>query len=132
MPIVTSGTGPSPALATQADVEGIFRALTPAETAIVPNLLAYISAQARIKIAALEERMATDVDFADLVRWTLASAVVRVLRNPEGWRQWAIDDANFTRDQIVSAGLLYLTDDELADLRGGVGLPSAYVVPLSG
>ncbi len=120
------------ALASTTDVEGMFRALTADENTVVPNWLTYLSAQVRIKVPNVDDRMATDTDYADLVRLTVAAAAVRVLRNPDGWRQYSIDDASFTRDQVISAGLLYLTDDELAQLRGGQGLPSAYVVSLGG
>lgn len=119
-------------LASVTDVEGMFRALTTEESAVVPNWLRYLSAQVRGKVPAVDERMASDEDYADLVVGTVASAVVRVLRNPNGWRQYSVDDASFTRDQVVSAGLLYLTDDEIGQLREGTGLPGAYVVSLGG
>ncbi len=120
------------ALATTTDVESMFRALTAEEAVVVPSWLTYLSAQVRLQAPNVDDRMATDTDYADLVRLTVAAAAVRVLRNPDGWRQWSIDDANFTRDQVVSAGLLYLTEGELVQIRGNQGLPSAYVVSLGG
>lgn len=120
------------ALASNTDVEGMFRTLTPEEAAVVPSWLTYLSAQVRLQVPNVDDRMGTDTDYADLVKLTVAAAVVRVLRNPDGWRQWSIDDASFTRDSVASAGVLYLTDGELAVLRGSQGLPGAYVVSLGG
>ncbi len=39
---------------------------------------------------------------------------LRVARNPDGKKSEAIDDYSWTLDSRVSAGLLYLSDDELA------------------
>lgn len=61
----------------------------------------------------LETRMAADEELTAEVVRVLSQAVVRVLKNPDGKRQEAIDDYSWTRDQAVSAGLLYFTDDEL-------------------
>ncbi|MFB7739574.1 Gp19/Gp15/Gp42 family protein [Streptomyces sp. NPDC056112] len=43
--------------------------------------------------------------------------VLRVLRNPEGKRQESIDDYSYTIDSSRSAGELYLTDNEAAELQ---------------
>ena len=42
--------------------------------------------------------------------------VLRVLRNPNGVRQESIDDYTWIRDNAVSAGLLYVADDEVENL----------------
>lgn len=52
---------------------------------------------------------------ADVVR-VVAAMAMRVLGNPQGKRQEAIDDYSWTRDSAVSAGLLYVTPEELASL----------------
>jgi hypothetical protein len=54
------------------------------------------------------------------VRMVIANAVIRVLKNPDGKRQESIDDYSWTRDRVLSAGVLYLTDDEWRIL-GGIG-----------
>ena len=46
----------------------------------------------------------------------IATAVLRVMKNPDGKRQESIDDYSWLRDNAVSAGLLYFTDDEVDDL----------------
>lgn len=43
--------------------------------------------------------------------------VLRVLRNPNGLRQESIDDYSYTVDSSRSAGEIYLTDGEAAELR---------------
>lgn len=57
---------------------------------------------------------------ADVVRVVVAMAL-RVLGNPQGKRQEAIDDYSWTRDSAVSAGLLYVTAEELASLAAAGG-----------
>lgn len=51
-------------------------------------------------------------DVTDVV----VAMTLRVLGNPEGKKQEAIDDYSWTRDAAVSAGALYVTDAELASL----------------
>ena len=52
---------------------------------------------------------------ADVIDVVTAMAL-RVLGNPQGKRQEAIDDYSWTRDSTVSSGLLYVTPEELASL----------------
>lgn len=51
----------------------------------------------------------------------VAAMALRVLGNPQGKRQEAIDDYSWTRDSAVSAGLLYVTPEELASLAASGG-----------
>lgn len=68
------------------------------------------------RFSTLEADMGTIDDLeAEVVR-IMATAVLRVMKNPDGKRQEAIDDYSWQRDQAVSAGLLYFTDAELGDL----------------
>jgi hypothetical protein len=53
----------------------------------------------------------------------------------EGWRQWSIDDASFTRDQSLSAGLLYLAPGESAELApvpSSSASRGAYIISFGG
>jgi hypothetical protein len=43
--------------------------------------------------------------------------VLRVLTNPDGKRQEAVDDYSYTVDSSRSRGEVYLSDDEAAELR---------------
>lgn len=69
----------------------------------------------------IDAEIADDANLSrDVVR-VLSSAVIRVLKNPDGKRQESIDDYSWTRDNAVSAGVLYFTDAELNDLAPGAG-----------
>ena len=65
----------------------------------------------------------------DLVRAIVAAMVVRVLRNPNGVRQWSVDDYSETRDNSVAAGSLYVSDDEMALLNGGASSEAFSIRP---
>lgn len=67
---------------------------------------------------------------SDLVRAVVSAMVLRVLRNPEGIRQWSVDDASFTRDNALSAGGLYVSDEELSLLNGGSGSGAFTIRPV--
>jgi hypothetical protein len=72
------------------------------------------------------------LDTEDVIQ-VLAWMVIRVLRNPEALRQWSDDTYNQTVDTALSSGLLYITDEELADLMPTApGLPGngMYSIPL--
>lgn len=52
---------------------------------------------------------------------SMVTAVLRVMKNPDGLSQESIDDYTYRRDEATSAGLLYFTDDELDGLVPGSG-----------
>lgn len=108
---------PNPA--TTDDVAARFRDLTPTETLYAGTLLGDAWALLLGRRPNLEQDV-TDgtVTTANVVR-VLASMVVRVMRNPDGYLQESIDDYTYRRDAAVSAGLLHVTADELADLSPG-------------
>jgi hypothetical protein len=138
------------AIAEFPDVVARFRALTSEEMAVVPQWLRDAEVDLVTKVVALRERydaaaatLASDIlaggpedakakDFVDLVKATVCAAVIRVLRNPDGWRQFALDDGSFTRDQVISSGLLQFQPDEVGRLQPRVALGGAHVVSLGG
>lgn len=63
----------------------------------------------------------TTGDLEDEVIRVLATAVLRVMKNPDGKAREAIDDYSWARDEAVSAGLLYISDAELDGLVPGTG-----------
>jgi len=70
----------------------------------------------------IETLIAADADLeADVVR-VMVTAVLRVLKNPDGLKQESIDDYTYQRDEAVAAGLLYFADDELDGLVPGSGV----------
>lgn len=103
------------------DIANRWRPLTPGETGIAPTLIQ--DAQDILEVE-LEQRsiLAAPVD----ARWSrayvrvVAGMVRRVLQNPEGYLSTAvtIDDyrREYRRDSAVSAGVLYVSDLEVAGL----------------
>ena len=105
---------PNPA--TPTDVENRWRSLTVDETAVAYTLLDDAWAILVARRPTLEADItAGTVSEANVVR-ILANMVLRVMKNPEGKRSEQIDDYSYTRDTALSAGELYVTADELADL----------------
>ena len=61
--------------------------------------------EARISDGSLDPAVVTDV---------VTAMTLRVLGNPLGKQRESVDDYSWTRDSAVSAGLLYVTDDEMS------------------
>jgi hypothetical protein len=102
--------------ATTDDLESRWRPLSTAEGTVAATLLDDAWLMLRRRFTSLADGVATDDDLsADAVR-VMCAAVLRVMKNPDGLRQEAIDDYSWTRDNALSAGLLYFTDEELAAL----------------
>lgn len=103
--------------ATVEDVQTRFgRTLTTPETAQVTAWIGDVEAQVEQRLPTLADQIVAGNPSAVVVKAVVANAVIRVLRNPEGLRQrqFSIDDysESATVDNVLSAGLLYLTDDE--------------------
>lgn len=111
-----------------ADLEDRFRPLADDETRVATTLLADAWVELLARVPDLDGRMADGRVSDGLVRRVVAAMVVRVLRNPEAIRQWSVDDASFTRDQLVSSGVLYASPDEIGLL---IGTPAGPLPPLS-
>ena len=107
---------------TVADLEARWRPLTPVEASVAASLLADAWAIMLARVPDVEARLSSTLS-GDLVVAVESAMVLRVLRNPDGKRQETIDDYSWTRDNAVSAGLLYLSDEELA-LLGPSGAAS--------
>jgi hypothetical protein len=103
--------------ASTADLAARWRPLSAAETIVGGTLLDDAYGMLKRRVTDLDARVTADDDgFADVVVRVLATAVLRVMKNPDGKRSESIDDYTWQRDQAISAGVLYFTDDELADL----------------
>lgn len=104
------------------DVQTVMmRALTDPETELAERLLTVAASILRGRIAGLEERMLSDLDFADLVSYTEARAVKRVLQNPEGLSYETIGPFAAQRPQSQISDGVSFTAAELAALGVGSG-----------
>lgn len=110
------------------DLEARFRPLTEPEKANAQAWLDDAWEELQARLPGLSSRLTDGLISEGLVRRVVAAMVVRVLRNPDAIRQWGVDDATFTRDTLVSSGLLYVSADELALLSG---TPIGPLPPLS-
>ena len=87
----------------------------PAGEAVDASIDRLISkALARIYAAfpTIDKRIANQALDADVVQGVVEDMVIRVLRNPNAYRQVSIDDYMRQIDTAISSGHLYLTADE--------------------
>jgi hypothetical protein len=119
---------PNPA--TIADVEQRWRPLTSAEEfAKVEALLADAWTLLKAKVPLIEERLADETLDAALVVFVVCAMVIRVMRNPDGYRRESIEDYLYERDAASASGSLMVTDDELALLgTTDEGLNGAFTI----
>ena len=94
----------------------LVRAVTSDEEEFAEGLLERVEAMILRRIPDLATRITTDTGLQAVVVRVEADAVARVLTNPSGVYQESVDDYSYTRDRAVSSGLLYISDDEWADL----------------
>lgn len=105
------------------DIEARWRPLSAQETINAQTFLddAWVMFRRHFDLLGVdvEASIAADTDLAaDVVR-VLVTAVLRVMKNPDGLSQESIDDYTYRRDEATSAGLLYFTADELDGLVPG-------------
>jgi hypothetical protein len=102
--------------ATSADVESAWRALSTDEAASATYWLTFASAIIRREVPTVDARITAGTLDADLVMGVAVSMVLRRLQNPDGYRsvQESIEDysTTATRDSALSAGGVYLNEDE--------------------
>ena len=103
---------------TVSDLEARWRPLSSAENDVAGSLLSDAWEILLARVPSLNDRLLNGSLSQGLVVAAVTAMVLRVLRNPEGKRMESIDDYSWTRDNAVSAGLLYASDDELRLLSG--------------
>ena len=111
------------------------RALTGDETLAAESLLEQASAMIRVNVPGIDVRVAGSADWATTVAGIVVDAVLRVLRNPEGFVAENEGPFGVRRSDAAAGGQLFFTDQEWAQLRGlhvARVLPTAYTVPLWG
>lgn len=95
--------------------------MTESERTVAQALLDDAWAIANVHVPMLNTTLDSGAVSTDVVRAVLASMVLRVLRNPEGWVTEAVDDWSGRRGDATASGALYLTPDELALISAAAG-----------
>ncbi|MFL1441823.1 Gp19/Gp15/Gp42 family protein [Nocardiopsis protaetiae] len=102
------------AYATVEDVQArLNRPLTDEEEGMAETLLGDVEAILRSRIPDLDER-AENPDYLALVVQVEANAVLRVIRNPDGFRQETDGNYSYTVSAAVASGHLFVMDSEWA------------------
>lgn len=105
--------------ASLSDIESRWRPLTELEKTNAYTFLEDAWVMLLSRRPSLQADMAEGKVLGANVRRVLATMVLRVLRNPEGFDSETIDDYTYKRNALVSAGLLHVTPEELADVTPG-------------
>jgi hypothetical protein len=103
-------------LAGASDVEARWRALSAGERVRTATLIEDASAILRSKVSRLDGRIADATLDPILVRSAVVSAVIRALRNPEGYRQEVNGDNSVTYAGDGTPGEITFTPDEVMRL----------------
>lgn len=111
-------------LASQDDVESLWRVLTDDESGLVEGLLRYASAIARSRVPSIDARIDDGTLDPQVVADVVASMVIRAMRNPTGVTAETIGPVSYSVSARVAAGYLYLDDGELS-LLGPLPEPGA-------
>lgn len=123
---------PSPAIHT--DVEARWRPLNSQEITNANTFLEDAWRSMRRRVPDLTTRLAVPgaTDLTQDVISVLVTAVLRVMKNPDGSKRETADDASWEPKEAAASGLLYLTDEELDLVRAApVGyIGPAYVISL--
>lgn len=105
------------AYATFEDVEvRFFRELAPEERPLVEARLDDAERKIRARIPDLDDRAALDPNFQATVVAVTADAVIRLVRNPEGYVQETDGNYTYMLSQDGVAGSLTILPEEWADL----------------
>lgn len=114
------------------DVEARWRPLSPQEATNAGTFLDDAWLILKSRLPDIEASFLNDNDRRMNVVRVLTAAVLRVLKNPDGLRQESVDDYAYTRDEAVSAGVLYITEDEIGSLVPNASNGVFMVDPLAG
>lgn len=106
--------GGPPPLATVGEVGELFGTMTPAQETLTAALLRRASEMLRAHFPDLAARVADGVITAEAPAMAAINMVLRVLRNPDGLRAETTGPFSRTYDTTVAAGLLVVSDGEMA------------------
>ncbi|MFI7608788.1 hypothetical protein ACIBTV_27260 [Micromonospora sp. NPDC049366] len=119
--------GPPP-LATVGEVGELYGTMTPAQETLTAALLRRASEMLRGQFPDLAARVASGQLSADAPAMAVINMVLRVLRNPDGLRAETTGPFSRTYDTTVAAGLLVVSDSELALMTPGTAEAGALPV----
>ncbi len=118
-------------LATVEDVEvRFFRPLTAEERPLVAARLKDCELKIRGRLPDFDSRLEANPYFGEIVRRVCADAVIRLVRNPEGYVQETEGNYTYMLSQAYSDGRLNITPDEWADLGVKKSIGVVHVVPM--
>ncbi|MER5608343.1 hypothetical protein AB0F93_00105 [Micromonospora tulbaghiae] len=115
--------GPPP-FAAIGDVAVPFGVLTAAQEALAGHLLRAASALLRQRVPSIDADVAAGRVDQEVVALTVAQMVLRVMRNPQGLRGETTGPFSRTYDTTAAAGLLVVTDYDLAAVTPVQELPA--------
>lgn len=101
------------------DVQAAYEHTIPAGGEVrVERLVEQASVRLRRRVPNLNARIdaGKDEDLAALARGVVVDAVLRVIRNPNGYSAEQAGEFSYRIDRAVSSGRLTFPDDDLADL----------------
>lgn len=102
-----------------ADIEARWRPLSAQETTNAEAFLTDAWAYLLARRPDLEATITAGTVSEDNVIRVVSTMVLRVLKNPDGWEDEAVDDWRGKRAAAVASGELYATTAELADITPG-------------
>lgn len=105
------------------------------EQVFVSNLIRQATSRVRSRWGALvASRLASGALDAEDFKDVVARAVLRILRNPEGFTGETEGNYQYQKRATVAAGYLFFTDDDIIDLIGTntVALPGTFRIGIYG
>lgn len=115
--------GPLP-LAAIGDVRRQFGPLTPAQEGLAGHLVRAASSLLRQRTPSIDQDVRTHRIDPDVAALTVTNMVLRVMRNPNGLRAETTGPFSRTYDTSSAAGLLVVTDYDLAAVTAVTPLPA--------
>lgn len=115
MPVIVPSAG-NPV--TVADIEARWRPLTPEETTIAETRLTGAWARIKRRLPTIEDRIAAGTLDVDLVVDVVCDVVLRVLKNPDGFRSEQSGDYMYSLERGASSGRLEPLPSEWRMLSG--------------
>lgn len=118
--IVPSGPPPFAAVG---DVRAQYGDMTPAQESLAAWLIRAASNMIRSRVPLIDQQITAGLVSAEMAALTVANMVLRVMRNPDGLRSEATGPFSRAWDTTAGAGLLVLTDYDLAAIEPVVQVP---------